>query len=713
MDSSDRSSPSVPRTPLRKAFRRIAPRQVSASVLLLACAAAVAVVGYTAWDIADERERTIERAFVDAEIASVALAEHAAQTMSLATGLIDTTEDIVRERGGPEKLNATMRNTFARELYGVEGAFETLWILKTDGSVLASSAAVTTPLPPAVIEQIARDLAKPGNPVSTNFSTPFRSPFSNELLIAVYRGYFEPDGLSHAAIAATIRLSHFQSAYERIRGGSQDSATLALYGLDGYLLARTPAPLYGPVGTQMANSGENVRKAIASPRGRISVYSARDQVDRMAVMRQVGDYPFAAVASVSRDEVLSSWRSRAIEQMVAIAVGSLVVIWLAMLISRQAKQLALSQDLFRLATEGAGVGVWHRDVAGLNPFRSRELFAMLGYKPNDPICRSGSFFFDLAHPDDRERVRVFRENLRKLRDVVSTLELRMVCRDGEYRWFEATGTAVGWEGNEPVRLAGTLINIDARKRSQEGERATAVELERKVGERTRELAKANHEMETFSYSVSHDLRAPVRHVNAFARLCVEALDEDDLPRAREMLERVQRAGEHMDHVIADLLLLSRVVRTQPLSEPVDLSALARGTHEWLGTEEPAREVAVTIQPNLVVRGDPGLLRVVMENLMSNAWKFSRPKGNAARIDVGCERGPDGPAYFVRDNGVGFDPTRATRLFDPFVRLHSAQEFEGTGIGLATVRRAIERLGGTVHADSKLGEGTTIRFTLPS
>ena len=236
------------------------------------------------------------------------------------------------------------------------------------------------------------------------------------------------------------------------------------------------------------------------------------------------------------------------------------------------------------------------------------------------------------------------------------------------------------------------------------------DLERRVRERTVELEVANRELEAFAYSVSHDLRAPLRGVDGFSQALLEDYGDQLDRTARDYLARIRLGSQRMGRLIDDLLALSRVTRRPLRVEPLDLSALARAIAAELQQAEPDRRVAVTVADGLVARGDAGLVRVALENLMGNAWKFTGPRPDP-RVEVG-RAGAGAPAvYYVRDNGVGFDMAHAHKLFGAFQRLHSEREFPGTGIGLATVQRIIHRHGGDVWAAGTVGGGATFSFTL--
>ena len=225
------------------------------------------------------------------------------------------------------------------------------------------------------------------------------------------------------------------------------------------------------------------------------------------------------------------------------------------------------------------------------------------------------------------------------------------------------------------------------------------------------LEAANRELEAFSYSVSHDLRAPLRAVAGFAQLLQRELDGQLDAKSRDHLDRVLAAADRMNGLIDALLELSHVSRASFQRRRVDLSALAAAVVDDLRHREPDRTVDVSIAPGLAAEADSRLARLLLDNLIGNAWKFTS-RTPAARIEVGAVPHDGATAFFVRDNGAGFDPALADRMFAPFQRMHSVSEFPGTGIGLATVKRIVERHGGTVWAESALGRGATFYFTLP-
>ena len=371
--------------------------------------------------------------------------------------------------------------------------------------------------------------------------------------------------------------------------------------------------------------------------------------------------------------------------------------------------LAESNERLRLALTAGQMGTWTLELD--SPGRvlySPELEGIIGLQPGE-FPGTVEALYDFIHSEDRELVRVAFEKAIEIKSEYE-VEFRFLPRGRPPGWMLGRGRAYYDAAGKPLRLAGVAIDITARKTAELEISRLNAELERRVMERTAQLAATNLELEAFAYSVSHDLRAPLRSIRGFSEVLLQShaaqLDAEGL----DLLHRACEAGRRMNELIDDLLKLARLGRSEFQRQEVNLSALAEATATELRNAEPARAVELAIEPNLRTQGDERLLRVVLDNLLRNAWKFTRNQPRA-RIELGFAAEPE-PAFFVRDNGVGFDMAHAGKLFGVFQRLHSISEFPGTGVGLAIVHRIIQRHGGRVWATGVVNQGATFYFALP-
>lgn len=367
-------------------------------------------------------------------------------------------------------------------------------------------------------------------------------------------------------------------------------------------------------------------------------------------------------------------------------------------LDRSRGALAESERRFTDMADAAPAMLWEADVAGVRTYFNK---AWLEFRGSTLSQERDGLWLDGVHPDDRAHVQNTVRAAQKER-LPWGVEYRLLRRNGDYRWVHERGVprhnALGFHAG----YIGSCIDITPHKEAEE-------ELERRVRQRTAELENANRELEAFSYSVSHDLRAPVRIINAFSTLLLNQHSESLSEDARRMLGRIRQGSIAMGQLIDDLLTFSRVGRTSLNKRPVDVDQLAREVVQELCAAELGREVQIEVADMPVVQADPALLRQVYFNLLSNALKFTRPR-DRARIEVGAQ--PErAPVFYVRDNGVGFDPRYSQKLFGVFERLHSSEEFEGTGVGLALVQRIVERHGGRIWAEAEPGRYAAFYFQL--
>ncbi|MFN0008631.1 MAG: sensor histidine kinase [Planctomycetota bacterium] len=371
------------------------------------------------------------------------------------------------------------------------------------------------------------------------------------------------------------------------------------------------------------------------------------------------------------------------------------------------KQRAEQQIIF----DSVPAMIWYKDcenrILRLNRPAAASMKKSVGELEG---CSTYDLYPDEAaqyHKDDLEVIRSGRSKL----GIIEPLR----TASGEKRWIQ-TDKVPYRDGTG--RIIGVIVfatDITERMRAEEGVRTLNRELERRVLSRTAELQAALTELEAFSYSVSHDLRAPLRAMAGYSAALIEDTGGKLDPAQLKQLGRIQANCQHMAALIDDLLSLARLSRDDMRKETVDISSLAGEIADSIRPAEPSREVEFVIAPGLSAEADPRFLHMVLDNLLRNAWKFTS-KVPHARIEFGAApdpaADPAGRTFFVRDNGAGFDMAHATRLFRPFERLHTMSEFPGSGIGLAIVQRIIARHGGRVWAEGVEGQGATFSFTLP-
>ena len=387
-------------------------------------------------------------------------------------------------------------------------------------------------------------------------------------------------------------------------------------------------------------------------------------------------------------------------------VGCLVVAVDATALKQNEARLRRSEELM-VDTQGtAHLGTWEWDVSMPTATWSAELYRIYGLTP-EQYEPSYEQYLTMVHPDDRQRVvdatnRVFHEHVPYSHDE------RIFRPDGTIRHLHTWARPVLDDNGTLVRLVGVCQDVTEQRLAEEHVRRVNAELEQRVEERTRTIERSLHDLAAFTAQVSHDLRAPLHVIQGSLSLMRKSPATSDA-RLKENLVRIERSVAHMTALVNDLLTLARVGNVPIERVDIDLSALAEELVANLRTSAPEREVLVTISPGLRVAGDAMLVRTAFENLIGNAWKYSS-RVERARIEIGATE--DGKAIFVKDNGAGFDMKDAPRLFEPFERLHSASEFEGTGVGLAAVNRIVDRHGGRIWADSAPGEGAAFFVELP-
>ncbi len=367
-------------------------------------------------------------------------------------------------------------------------------------------------------------------------------------------------------------------------------------------------------------------------------------------------------------------------------------------------ELAAAEAKFRTLVEQSIVGIYviqDGRFVYVNP-KMAEIFGF------SPLELTSAPVTDFIFEEDRP---LALENIRKrMAGEIESIRygLRMLCQDGRVIHVEVHGGRTKYHG-QPAIL-GTLLDITQRKHAEEENQRLNADLERRVLERTAQLEAANKELEAFSYSVSHDLRSPLRAMDGFSRMVLEDFGPQLPEEGQRHLRTIRESAKRMGLLIDDLLTFSKFSRAPLNKREVDTGLLVRSVLDDLSSQREGRQIDLRIGDLPACAGDPALLRQVWINLLSNAFKYTH-KREAAVVEVGCERKPEGNVYFVRDNGAGFDMHQAGNLFGVFQRLHSAEDYEGTGVGLAIVQRVIHRHGGRVWAQAAVDRGATFYFTL--
>ena len=373
-------------------------------------------------------------------------------------------------------------------------------------------------------------------------------------------------------------------------------------------------------------------------------------------------------------------------------------------ISESERQLAVAQRI-------AHLGSWQWDPTEGIMRWSDELFRILGLEPA-AIATSYQVFLERVHPEDREPLAREIQHTMDERQPLAAHYCRMARPDGSLRVLRVEVEVVTDSAGGVVAVIGTALDVTELKRAEDEIRSLTEELELRVVQRTSLLQASLKELESFSYVVSHDLRAPLARLEGFCRALLEDCSDCINADCRGYAERAERVVRQIKSIIDAFNDLSHYARCAMVVGEVDLSAVATKIAGQFRLGEPERKVAFTIAEKLRVKGDPELLQIVLEHLIGNAWKFTSKKA-LARIEFGCSEQEGAAVFFVRDNGAGFNMKYVAKLFKPFQTIHSPGEYtwNGTAIGLATVHSIILRHGGRIWAEGEVGKGATFYFTL--
>ncbi|MDQ7745289.1 ATP-binding protein [Hydrogenophaga pseudoflava] len=539
---------------------------------------------------------------------------------------------------------------------------------------------------------------------------PVRSRLTGQWQIIVGRPMFR-DGAFAGAVHFNVSSEHLARLLGRL--ALSDNDLVALVHPGGSFLARSL--------DNAAAMGQNLppeRPFLQNPtahRGTYRIGGAVDGVPRLFGWQRLPGSGVVVVVGLSQASVLApleNTRRRALLltallSMALLAVGAWIG-WLLRNLERRQDEARASQQRLEVAQRLARVGHWtYNPDSGVMGW-SQEVFRIFG---QDPAVFKPGFdgYWQQVHPEDRGTLEAAIARSRAEHADIDQVH-RIVRPDRSVRWVRLLAQ------RDPVAhersYSGTLQDISELREAQRALEQLNTELERRVKTRTRELTMLNRDLESFTYSVSHDLRTPLRSIHGFASLLQESdadkLSDDGL----DALQRIQSSARRMGLLINDLLSMAQQSRAELRTQHVNLSELARSVARELEQTDPARQVRWEIAEGLSAQADPVLMTVVMQNLLGNAWKYTG-RTEAAHIEFFGLEEADGMLNFcVRDNGAGFDMAYADQLFQPFKRLHRLDEFEGTGVGLASVQRILQRHGGSVRGEGVVGQGATFCFSLP-
>jgi PAS domain S-box-containing protein len=531
-------------------------------------------------------------------------------------------------------------------------------------------------------------------------SKPVKSVVDGKWVIPISARVDLPDGSFGGVVLLGISADHLLEFYRSL--GVDDDSSIALLGDDGTIFMRYP-------GFEHAVSTVVPPETMGRMRDREGTFEEISRLDdaiKICSYRRVAGHRLLAVVGLSRERVLAPWFLNSATRLAILlaALGALALFCKLLMrrVERETRVAASLQQFKAAVDQSADLVFWVGSDARL-VYTNEAAARRMGYS-REAITHVT--VPQVAPEFPLERFHAFWEEVKSKGHV--TLETLAVTRDGSAFPIEISASYLELQGDAYAFVIAR--DLTGEKQSAASILALNATLERRVRERTAELARANEDLESFGYSVSHDLRAPLRHASGYVQILQEDYGAQFPEGARELVQRIGERSRYMNELIDGLMMVTRVSREAVRPRRVDFSAAAAEIVGDLRRAEPARHVEVTIEPGMHAHGDLTLLRTLLQNLIGNAWKYTRKVGEARIWVTRDAQAPNG--FCVSDNGVGFDPRYAQRLFTPFQRLHSASEYEGTGVGLATARRIVERHGGSIRAESLPDAGASFHFTLP-
>ncbi|TFZ08349.1 sensor histidine kinase [Ramlibacter humi] len=716
---------------------------VAALLSMLVLATALPLVALLGWLV----ERETDDQLQDSERLVRTVARN---TASDAAGFLRARAriaSILADRPTVRRLHTSSCDPLLDQVPDLDGVVQEATTFRLDGSVVCGRAART----PQVVPDWRERLARPG----TYVSGIARDALNHDWNFLVVHAVVDDQGRLAGGLELMLANTTLTFALD---SPLPEGSAVALMDARGTLIARQPA-MRGDVGTPVEGV---VRRAYRARVEQTFVTRGMDGVERLYALHPVEETGWIAAAGVPLDLLYAPARRTFVRSML---VGTGILLLCGLMVLRLARAITSPVRALRRAADAVAAGDFSRrapesgpaELAALGegfnrmldrlpqlqqallaseqrrttmveklsrnvpdmvfvfvlpregpprlPFASEAIRRLLELEPGQ-VMHDATPALDRIHWLDRERIdRLWTDSARQLSDV--EMEFRVLLPHAGLRHLLARANAEAGEDGA-ICWYGSLTDVTELRASRQALSDLNDSLEQRIAERTTALAVANEALESFSYSVAHDLRAPLGSIGGFARAAAEALQRGEQDRARGYLERVAANTERMDVLIEGFLALAKVGRERLVESPVDVGRLLEESVTEL-SPPPGVRLSLAAMPRVLA--DQALLRQVWANLLSNAFKYSANEA-APRVDVSFDGSGAELVFSVSDNGVGFDPEYAARLFTPFSRLHKAEEFEGTGVGLALVRRIVERHGGRIWAESKPGEGAVFSFSLP-
>jgi PAS domain S-box-containing protein len=684
--------------------RLLAASGAARTLVFLVLGLVVMVVALTAWDLWSRYTTLYEDRLQTLRVLNNSFAEQVERDIQAVDLALQSAQRALVAADGARFRSGSAGNELFRAYKAGLPFITNIGFAGAYGAILTSSIPVDAPKANlSDYEIFAYPRAHPDS--GLHISIPQISPTTHRWTMGLSRPVNDAAGFA-GMVGATIDVDYFEERAQMQMPLAGSAATI--FRRDGLMIMRYPAA-YQLMGHDFSDAEFFRVHLKKSPEGTYRTFSKVDGLERTYVYKVLPSLPLIVNVSLDERALFAPWLESARIEIGTALVGVLLTGLLALLILRQMHAAIESSSLHEailLAQSNSGEGMVIQQGETL-VYVNDAVAAMLGYSRDE--MASLKSVRDIIHPDELEKI-LERSRRRQAGEPVESHYLTAVkTREGGRIDVEVVIAAMEVDG----RLYTIAISRDIteRLRAENEIRVLNQELEQRVHDRTAELETANKELETFNYSVSHDLSGPARRIAGFSALLLAEHAESLTQPVQNYLRRISSGAKRMGELIDDLLTLSRVSRMEIRATTVDLSDMARTIAADLLPGAQERNVEFKIHNGVMARGDARLLRIVLENLLGNAWKYTAKRDNAV-IEFGSAVDDSGVReFFVRDNGAGFDMAHAQKLFEPFERLHSASEFEGSGIGLATAHRVIARHRGNMRAESSPDAGAVFWFTL--